>query len=295
LPFEPFEYYVEHIQSALDLLEVDQVAADDNNNNSENIATDYDPEKTHDIWEESRNIDDNTLKQFTEKFIKHTQKGSIPNYLDSMISALINSKGALPWNLYLKRLMGSVASHKKKILTRRNRRQPERLDLRGQLRIHKAKLVVALDISGSISDVAFLLAMKEVLNIANAYPHEITIVECDSEIRRVYKVNAVKDIKDRMPIRGGTRFTPVFEYANQHKVNLLVYFTDGKGEDQLLSLPKGYKTLWVISGRENSLSLKEAHGSVKYLDNVKVNDPVVTLNDVIRDGYSMNHQEKIHI
>ena len=308
LPFKPFEYYAEEIQTALDLLEADQDAADDSNDKAdavndatadrdqdETIETEYNPEKTHDIWEDSSDIDEKTLKEFTEKFIDNAQKGSIPNYLESMISSLKNSKGELPWNLYLKRLMGSVESNKKKTITRRNRRQPDRLDLRGQLRSHKAKIVVALDISGSISDQEFNQAIKEVLDIVKNYNHEITIIECDNEIRRVYKVKSVKDIKDRINIRGGTKFTPVFEYANNHKVNLLVYFTDGKGEEKLLTIPRGYKTLWVISGKGDKLSLKEAYGAVKKLKNIETKDETLKMSDVRRDGYSMNDQERMPI
>jgi len=310
LPFKPFEYYVEEIQTALDLLEADENAADesdtdetddrnndevDDHSNDEKIETAYNPEKTHDIWEDSSDIDEKTLQEFTVKFIDNAQKDSIPNYLESMISSLKNSKGELPWNLYLKRLMGSVESNKKKTITRRNRRQPDRLDLRGQLRSHKAKIVVALDISGSISDEEFNQAIKEVLHIVKNYNHEITIIECDSEIRRVYNVKSVKDIKDRINIRGGTRFTPVFEYANNNKVNLLVYFTDGKGEEKLLSIPKGYKTLWVISGKGDKLSLKEAYGAVKKLKNIEIKDDSLKMSDVRRDGYSMNDQERMHV
>lgn len=294
LPFEPFEYYVEKIQAAIDLLEADKDAAEDDSNKDEEIETDYDPEKTHDIWEESGDIDDETLKEFTEKSINNSQKGNISSYLESMISSLKNSKGELPWNLYFKRLIGTVESNNKKTTTRRNRRQPDRLDLRGQLRSHKAKIVVALDISGSISEEEFYQAIKEVLSIVKNYNHEITVIECDSEIRREYKVKAVKDIKDRMNIRGGTKFTPVFEYANNNKVNLLVYFTDGKGEDELLSIPRGYKTLWVISGRGDKLSLKEAYGAVKKLHNIEIKDKPLDMSDVRKDGYSMNDQERIH-
>ena len=77
--------------------------------------------------------------------------------------------------------------------------------------------------------------LKKFFNIVKNYNHEITIIECDNEIRRAYKVKSVKDIKERINIRGGTKFTPVFEYANNKKLNLLVYFTDGKGEDKLRS------------------------------------------------------------
>lgn len=314
LPFKPFEYYLAEIQTALDLLEADEDATDERDTDDvddskakadaandaaidrdqdETIETDYDPEKTHDIWEDSSGIDEKTLQEFTEQFTKNAQKGSIPNYLASMISSLKNSKGELPWNLYLKRLMGAVESNKKKTITRRNRRQPDRLDLRGQLRSHKAKIVVALDISGSISDQEFNQAIQEVLEIVKNYHHEITIIECDSEIRRVYNVKSVKDLKDRINIRGGTRFTPVFEYANHHKVNLLVYFTDGLGEEKLLTIPKGYKTLWVISGRGDKLSLKEPYGAVKKLKNIVTKDDSLNMSDVKRDGYSMNDQERM--
>lgn len=295
LPFKPFEYYAEKIQTAIDLLEEDKAGAEDDSHINETIETDYNPEKTHDIWEDSTDIDEKTLEEFTEKVINASQKGIIPNYLESMIASLKNSKGELPWNIYLKRLMGTVESNKKKTITRKNRRQPDRLDVRGQLRSHKANIVVALDISGSISDEEFNQAMKEVLAIVKNYNHEITIVECDNEIRRVYKVNSVKDIKDRLNIRGGTKFTPVFEYANHNKANLLIYFTDGKGEEKLLSIPRGYKTLWVISGEGDKLSLKEAYGAVKKLKNIVIHDDTLKMSDVKRDGFSMNDQEGMHI
>ena len=221
-PYESFEYYLEKIQTELDLQEVDENGEEVDNHENENIETEYNPEHTHDIWEESDEIDEKTLKEFTEKFVTLSQKGEIPNYLGGLISALKNSKGELPWNLYLKKLMGTVESNRKKTITRRNRRQPNRLDLRGELRGHKAEIAVAIDTSGSISDEEFKQAIKEVLQIVKNYNHEITIIECDNEIRRAYKVKSVKDIKERINIRGGTKFNPVFEYANNKKLNLLV-------------------------------------------------------------------------
>ncbi|MEL1134451.1 VWA-like domain-containing protein [Desulfitobacterium sp. THU1] len=307
LPFKTFEYYVEELQTALDLLAVDEESRDESDLEEDEdrhdteaadyqlinaIATAYDPAKTHDLWEDSSEIDAKTLQEFTEQYIAQAQKGSIPNYLENLISSFKNNKGELPWNLYLKRLMGSVESNNKKTVTRRNRRQPQRLDLRGQLRSHKANIIVALDISGSISDLEFNQAVQEVLAIVRNYHHEITIVECDSEIRRVYTIKSAKDIKERINTRGGTRFTPVFEYANEHKVNLLIYFTDGRGEEKLQTLPKGYKTLWVISGRGDELSLQVPYGVVKRLMKVDAKDDSVSMSDVKRDGYSMQDQER---
>ncbi|MGX4601254.1 vWA domain-containing protein [Faecalimicrobium sp. JNUCC 81] len=292
-PYETFEYYVEKIQIELDLQEEDEDGEENDSNNNENIETDYNPEKTHDIWEDSNDIDEKTLKEFTEKFTDISQKGKIPEYLQGMISSLKNSKGELPWNVYLKKLMGTVESNKKKTITRRNRRQPNRLDLRGELRGHKAEIAVAIDISGSISDEEFKQAIKEVLNIVKNYNHEITIIECDNEIRRAYKVKSVKDIKDRINTRGGTKFTPVFDYANNKKFNLLVYFTDGEGEGKLQVIPRGYKILWVISGRGDKLSLREPYGVVKKLSKVKIKEDASDISVVRDDGYSMANQSPI--
>ena len=189
--------------------------------------------------------------------------------------------------------MGTMESNKKKTITRRNRRQPNRLDLRGELRGHKAEIAVAIDISGSISNEEFKQAIKEVLNIVKTHSQEITIIECDSEIRRAYKVRSPKDIQDRFKKRGATKFSPVFEYANEKKINLLVYFTDGKGENKLRVLPKGYKILWVISGRGDKLSLKEPYGAVKKLSKVKIKEESFDMSDVRVDGYSMNNQAPI--
>ena len=289
--FKTFEYYLEKIQTELDLQEEnDEGEIVDNN---ENVAVDFDAEKTHDIWEECIEIDEKILRDFTEKFADNAKKGSVPTYIENMIKSLKNSKGELPWNLYLKKLMGAIEANKKKTITRRNRRQPNRLDLRGELRGHKAEIAVAIDISGSISDEEFKQAIKEVLTIVKSHNQEITIIECDKEIKRTYKVKSPKDIKERVASGGGTKFLPVFEYANNKKINLLIYFTDGKGEEKLEIKPRGYKTLWVISGRGEKLSLQEPFGVVKKLSKVEIKQDVIDMSDVRSDGYSMNNQEPI--
>ncbi|MDF2588458.1 MAG: hypothetical protein K0S41_2299 [Anaerocolumna sp.] len=328
-PYESFEYYVDKLNS-IDLqntkneltenkkenklkettFDFDDVMGDElkedneqiqkNNqtnpseyNQDEYIETEYNVLNTHNIWDESSDIDIKTIKEFTEKVIQAAEKGEIPTYVKSLISAIKDNRSELPWNLYLNRLMGTVESNKKKTITRRNRRQPERLDLRGELRSHKAKIIVAIDISGSISDSEFKQAMIEVINIVKNYNYEITILECDDKIRREYKVKSQKDIKDRMNIKGSTKFNPVFEYANYNKANLLIYFTDGKGENKLITKPRGYKVLWVISGKGDELSLKEPFGVVKKLSNVEIKEKALETIEFTRGGYSMNHQESI--
>lgn len=290
-PYKPFEYYADKLQAVAALHEVTK-DTEEGRNLDNSILTDYNPEKTHDLWEASDPMDEKTLREFTEKVVGLSAKGEIPAYIQNLIASLKNSKGELPWNLYLNRLMGTVESRLKKTVTRRNRRQPERLELRGQLRDHKANIAVAVDISGSISEEEFKQALKEVLNIVKNYKHEITVLECDDAIRRVYKVVSIKDMKDRTNTRGGTRFNPVFEYANLNAVNLLVYFTDGKGEEHLKTIPRGYQVLWVLSGRGEKLSLKEPYGAVKKLSQVEIKDDLVDALDVPTGGFSMQNHER---
>ena len=114
----------------------------------------------------------------------------------------------------------------------------------------------------------------------------------DISIQEHMKVD-MEYVKDRINIRGGTKFSPVFEYANNRKINLLVYFTDGEGESRLSVVPRGYKVLWVISGRGDKLSLNNPYGAVKKLSKVEVKEDTIDMSDVRDDGYSMNNQEPI--
>jgi len=288
-PYNSMDYYVREIQGELDLLEEDKEGEEDDSKGD--IKDEYDPKETHDTWDESDDIDDKTMKSFTEKFAELSSKGKLPIQVESMLKALRGNENEIPWNVYLKKLMGTLESSKKKTVTRRSRRQPNRLDLKGELRGHRAKIAVAIDISGSISDAEFKQAMKEVLSIVKNYNNEVTIIECDSNIKRAYKVKSIKDIRERVATGGGTQFTPVFEYINNSDTNLLIYFTDGKGEDKLKITPKGFRTLWVISGRGDKLSLKEPYGVIKKLKDIEEKEEFIDIHDIRNDGWSMNSHE----
>ena len=287
------EYYAHEIQEALNLLgEEDESEEDDSK--EKHVQKEYDAAKTHDLWEESIEVDEETIENFTRKFVSIAEKGKVPLYLEGVLKGIKNEKGEIPWNLYLKKIMGTLESDKKKTVARRSRRQPNRLDLRGELRGHTARIALAIDTSGSISDEEFEGAIKEVFNIVKTYKHEITLIECDSQIRQVYKVKSINSIRKRSSSRGGTKFTPVFEYVNNTDTNILIYFTDGKGEEKLEVMPKGYKILWVISGRGDKLSLREPIGMLKKLKPVEIIEDNEERLDIMVDGFSANSHEPIY-
>lgn len=292
-PYMAMEYYAASIQESLSLLE-EKDENEEDQSKDDNIEREYDASSTHDLWEQSTEIDEATLKDFTEKFASLSEKGVVPLYLQGILKGLKSKKGEIPWNMYLRKLMGTLEGDKKKTVSRRSRRQPNRLDLRGELRGHIARITLAIDISGSISDEEYYGAIKEVFNIVKTYRHEIIIIECDTEIRQSYKVKSVSNIRARSITGGGTKFTPVFRYVNNTDTNILIYFTDGKGEEILGVMPKGYKVLWVISGRGDKLSLKEPFGTLKKLKPVEIKEDTVDRIDVINDGFSMNNHEPIY-
>ena len=289
--FRTIEYYAKAIDKAMKEKPELFVPVD---NSDTAVAMEFDPQTSHDIWDESDSIDTDTMDQITERYINEASKGDMEGYVKSLIDTFQKTRRALPWYFYLKKLMGKVASGYKKTTMRRNRRQPERLELSGTLRQHKANVWVALDMSGSITDAEFTNALEQVLQIVHAYNHRITVVECDNEVRRTYTMESVKDVKPRLDVRGATAFSPVFSLANQNRVDLLVYFTDGKGEERLRESPKGYKVLWVLTGENPQLSLYNPYGMVRELGYVGV-DETQDIDEFVRmssrSGFSMANQE----
>lgn len=290
--FETFEYYAEEIQLALNKRKKGRNAPDEGSMSEDAVPMRFNPETTHDIWEESDKVDEATLIRFTKKVADGARKEKLSSYLDSLLTELSKQRNERPWYEYLKKIVRSAAAEKKKTTTRRNRRQPERLDLRGDLRSRKARLFIALDISGSISDSEFTQAMEQVLQIVRTYNHDITVIECDNEIRRIYPVTELRDLEERYPKRGGTAFTPVIAYANKEKPDALVYFTDGKGEEKMTLAPAGYKILWLLSGKDRTLSLQKPYGIVKKLTPPDTKDTVLDFDSIEKGGFSMANQER---
>lgn len=265
---ESAEYYSAKIQEAIDKLIKDSGKETLNENDSESEYV-LDIEKTHDIWmEDNYDLNMDYIDEITKKTVESAKRGKVPTSIEKAIS-ILNKKPEISWNDYLKRILGTIPSGYKKTITRKDRRQPHRLELKGRLSNHLAQIIIAIDISGSITNKEIEKIMIEVLNIVKSYKSEIIIIECDNIIRRVYKVKSKKDVKPKIETRGGTAFSPVFEYIYNNKLrnHFLIYFTDGAGEKELSVKPINYKTLWVLTGKEEELSLINSQGEIKKLSN----------------------------
>jgi predicted metal-dependent peptidase len=275
----PMEEYTKMLQLAMDKLKKNSM--DENSKSTEKdffrneIIKEADEADCHDIWNETKNMVNNEqIDELTKKTSSNAYKGKAPAQIEKLMKE-INKRSQIAWQDYLRRAVGSVPSGHKKTITRKYRRQPERLDIRGKLSNHIAKLTIAIDISGSISDSEINEIMVEVFGILKNVTYEITIIECDNEIRRVYKVNDPKNVKRKVETKGGILFSPVFEYIRQHgmKDNILIFFTDGLGEKELSCTPVNYKTIWVLTGKGENLSLNSPYGVIQRLSDINFEKP----------------------
>ncbi len=297
-PYESLEFYVEALEKAIKTPKApnhDETGEDEDRSEPVEGEVSYKflPNDTHDLWKANETVEEGVLNSFLEQYVDGSARGKLVGHVATLVKILRDSLHELPWQKYLRKMLGSLATDYKHTTARRNRRQPNRLDLPGRLRRFQPKVGVALDVSGSISDEEFKQAMKEVLGLVRTYKQAITVIECDDRIRRVYKVRSFHDIQDRFKEKGGTAYSPVIELANKEKFDLLVYFTDGQGEEKLTREPKGFKILWVLSGDGEKLSIGDKYGIVKKLKPIAVTSSILDAYDVEQGGFSMNHQEEI--
>lgn len=190
-------------------------------------------------------------------------RGLMPARFMSQVEKL-NKPPVLSWQTILKKYVGTITANKRKTRTRLNRRQPDRFDLSGRMDDKVLKIVVAIDTSGSVDDHMIAQIFNEIFAILAKRKHDITVIECDAKVQRVYKAKTPADIKLKVAGRGGTWFSPVIEYVNKDKYfrdALLIYFTDGYGESEI-PRPRTYRNMWVVFGNPKHLSVEEPYGAV---------------------------------
>lgn len=189
-------------------------------------------------------------------------RGLMPAGFMSQVTKL-NAPPVVSWQSILKKYVGTISALQRRTRTRLNRRQPERFDLSGTVSEKILKIVVAIDTSGSVDDAQISAIFAEIFAILAKRKYEITIIECDAKVQRVYRVSKPESIALSVRGRGGTAFTPVIEYINndrRFRDALLIYFTDGYGESSI-PRPRTYRNLWVILDNAAYLSLREPYGA----------------------------------
>ena len=121
-------------------------------------------------------------------------------------------------------------------------------------RIGCGHIVVGIDSSASLSQSELTQFVSELNAVTEELsPESVTVIVCDTRVREVHHFGQ-GEVIDALDIkgRGGTRVTPVFDYIDEHglDVDSFIYFTDLYVND--FPAPPSYPTLWVSTGTDEA-------------------------------------------
>jgi predicted metal-dependent peptidase len=164
----------------------------------------------------------------------------------------------LNWPQLLSTFSQSLLSTSRRSTWSRPSRKYGRLKM-GSLRKKELELLVGIDTSISLQEKEFIQFVAEIYEMKNYA--KITVVQIDTQIQSIEKLNDFEMDEFTIKGRGGTSFLPLFELATEGQVGEhfklenrpdgIVYLTDGEGTaPDHCDIP----TLWVLTpgGRKPS-------------------------------------------
>lgn len=192
-------------------------------------------------------------KQWQQRLASAAQQAIQAGKLGGSMARLVDHllQPQLPWRMLLAHYMTRAARNDYSFAHPSRR---EGTAILPGLRSQHIELVVALDTSGSISDEEMREFVSEVNAIKGQVGARITLHACDERLAPqgpwTFEPWEEIELPGHWHGGGGTKFSPVFEWAEgqDRRPDLLLYFTDGKGE-----FPKrepSYPVLWLVKGRE---------------------------------------------
>lgn len=214
----------------------------DGDNDSESGGAGEKHRDLAELWEE-----DELTVQMINGVISSTKSwGSISgNFAEILTSSL---KAKINWRNVFAGFRASIISSKRK-LTRMKPNRRTGFDNMGSIRRFDTKLLVAVDVSGSISSES-LQYFYGVINSAFKYGFEsIDVVQFDCGVRVVQ--NLKKVVKNVGIVgRGGTSFQEPIDFAHENGYDGLIMLTDGYAPAP--DIPEGFKAgiLWVCENED---------------------------------------------
>ena len=166
-----------------------------------------------------------------------------------------SAKARINWRNVLSGFRASILSTKRK-LTRMRPNRRTGFDNMGSIRRFDTKVLVAVDVSGSISS-SDLSYFYGVVNSAFRYGFTaVDVIQFDAGVRVVQSLKKV--LRDVIAVgRGGTSFQEPIDYANENGYDGLVILTDGYAPQPVLPDNMRCKLVWVCNNRD---SYESSHG-----------------------------------
>ena len=160
----------------------------------------------------------------------------------------VSARARINWRNVLSGFRASILSSQRK-LTRMRPNRRTGFENMGSIRRFDTKLLVAVDVSGSISsgDLSYFYG---VINSAFRYGFTaVDVIQFDAGVRVVQSLKMV--LRETIAVgRGGTSFQEPIEYANDNGYDGLVILTDGYAPEPIIPDNMRTKIVWVCNDRE---------------------------------------------
>jgi len=175
---------------------------------------------SHEAWgsengEESEELAKSIAEQMVKDAIEKS-RGNAPGDIEKILN-LLRRKPKISWKKVLRKIVTNKNGSKTETIKRKNRRLPNRNDLRGR-KIQKDKpvVVVGIDTSGSMDNEDIINGLAEIYDVVK-HIGKVKIVQIDTEIKGVedYEQKSFKSFKRKG--YGGTYMGVLPEYLNEHK------------------------------------------------------------------------------
>lgn len=186
----------------------------------------------HPTWElNDSQISEDAQKQITTEIIEETMQesmsiiGNYPNKCSTWLE-INKRKTKINWKALLKSYLRS--SNYKRTIFRRNRRNPDRKDLKGKINLKEASILYIIDASGSVQNSAFKKLNSEILSLCSELNIEITAIQVDTEASEPEKLSKNTKMIQRKR-NAGTFLSAGLIKAKEHKLkySTVIISTDG--------------------------------------------------------------------
>lgn len=210
----------------------------------------YDPENNNfiPVSKATQNLMNEVVRQMDSR---GKGRGSLPGNIIDQINKL-NEPPQIKWQSLIVKQIGKQVCGKRKSPNRLNRRDPKSIYKKGNLNDRLHPIVVAFDVSGSVSNKELMYFLNELQALSDKMKLPITYIQFDWDIQNVETIAPNEKPSFNLHGRGGTSFQPVFDYLKDEqypKETQLFIFTDGGGEREINN--RGYKKYqWIISGNQ---------------------------------------------
>jgi predicted metal-dependent peptidase len=198
---------------------------------------------------ERQNLDTQWQERLAGAAQQALQAGKLGGAMARMVEHLLQPQ--LPWRMLLARYM-TITARDDYTYARPSRR--EGIAIFPSQRSTQLNIVVALDISGSVTDEEIAQYLAEINAIKGQMRARLTLLACDAELTEDSPWNYEPWEEFVMPREfiggGGTSFKPVFEYVDQQMQppDLLIYFTDAAGK--FPETMPSYPVIWLVKGKQ---------------------------------------------